>query len=117
LADLQTLFNELVRLEIETWNAVDARLRSEHALPLSRFEPMRVIASTPDCRVYDIATALSLTAAGKRLLDKAAKTFDDELQERLGSVLPDRSLAQLTESLIKLRGAPATTSSRNEHQA
>jgi DNA-binding MarR family transcriptional regulator len=139
MADLQTLFNELVRVEIETWNAVDVRLRAEHGLPLSRFEPMRVIAATPNCRVYDIVGALSLTtggaskivdaiesaghcrrrpnphdrrsslieltAAGKRLVDKATKTVEDELDKRIGSVLPNRSLEQLTASLTKLREA------------
>ena len=137
MSDLKKLFNELVRFEVETWNAIDARLRVEHDLPLSRFEPMRVIASTKNCRVYDIAGALSLTTggtsklvdtieaaghcqrrpnpddrrssiieltpAGKRLVTKATKTFDNELESRIGSVLGDRSLTQLTTTLIKLR--------------
>jgi DNA-binding MarR family transcriptional regulator len=137
MPDLKKLFNELVRFEVETWDAVDARLRAEHGLPLSRFEPMRVIASCSDCRVYDIAAALSLTTggtsklvdaieatghcrrrpnpndrrssiieltpAGKRLLAKATKTFEDELEARIGSVLPDRSVQQLMTTLVKLR--------------
>jgi len=137
MPDLKKLFNELVRFETEIWDSIDARLRAEHGLPLSRFEPMRVIASCSDCRVYDIAAALSLTTggtsklvdgieaaghcrrkpnpgdrrssiieltpAGKRLLAKATKTFEDELEGRLGAVLPDRSLHQLTTTLVKLR--------------
>jgi MarR family transcriptional regulator, organic hydroperoxide resistance regulator len=139
MADLQTLFSDLVRVEVETWNAVDMRLRAEHGLPLSRFQAMRVIATTPDCRVYDIAGTLSLTTGGtsklvdaieaaghcrrrpnpedrrssivelttigKRLVDKATKTVEDELEKRIGSVLPDRSLEQLTASLTKLLDA------------
>jgi MarR family transcriptional regulator, organic hydroperoxide resistance regulator len=139
MADLQTLFSDLVRVEVETWNAVDMRLRAEHGLPLSRFQVMRVIATTPDCRVYDIAGTLSvttggasklvdaieaaghcrrrpnpedrrssiveLTTIGKRLVDKATKTVEDELEKRIGSVLPDRSLEQLTASLTKLLDA------------
>jgi DNA-binding MarR family transcriptional regulator len=142
MADLKQLFNELVRFETEIWNAIDARLQAEHGLPLSRFEPMRVIASITNCRVHDIAAALSLTTGGtskivdaieaaghcrrrpnpddrrssiveltppgRRLLAKATKTFEAELETRLGSVLPDRSLQQLTASLVKLReGEPA----------
>jgi MarR family transcriptional regulator, organic hydroperoxide resistance regulator len=64
MADLKQLFSDLIRFETELWNAVDARLRDEHDLPLHRFEPMQIIASTPDCRVYDIAGALSLTTGG-----------------------------------------------------
>jgi MarR family transcriptional regulator, organic hydroperoxide resistance regulator len=137
MPDLKKLFNELVRFETEIWDAIDARLRAEHDLPLSRFEPMRVIESHNNCRVYEIAAALSLTTggtsklvdgieaaghcrrrpnpddrrssiieltpAGKRLLAKATKTFENELEVRLGSVLPGRSLQQLTMTLAKLR--------------
>jgi len=141
MADLTTLFNELVRLEVETSSAVDARLRAEHGLPLGRFEPMRVIGATPNCRVVEIAEALSLTTggtsklvdaieaaghcrrrpnpddrrssiieltpSGRRLLDEATKTVEDELERRMRSALSDRSLQQLTDSLMKLREAEA----------
>jgi DNA-binding MarR family transcriptional regulator len=137
MPDLKTLFNELVRFEVETWGAVDARLREEHRLPLNRYEAMRVVGSHPNCRVYDIVEELSvttggasklvdnlerggycrrranpndrrssiieLTAAGKRLLDKATRTVERELETRIGSALPDRSLAQLTATLARLR--------------
>jgi DNA-binding MarR family transcriptional regulator len=133
MTDLKQLFSDLIRFETELWNAVDARLRAEHDLPLHRFEPMQIIANTPDCRVYDIAGALSLTTggvskiidaieasgyckrrpnpgdrrssiieltpAGKRLLAKATKTFDAELEERLGSALSDRALKELGTTL------------------
>ena len=146
MSDLKKLFNELVRFEVETWNAIDARLRAEHGLPLSRFEPMRVMASTKNCRVYDIVGALSLTTGGasklvdtieaaghcqrrpnpddrrssiieltpvgKRLLTKATKTLEDELERRIGSVLGDRSRAQLTTTLVKLREGEQTRRSK-----
>src|ERR1700679_1786630 len=68
--DLFTLFNELIRFEAELWDAVDAELRAKHNLPLSKFEPMRVIANTSECRVYDVAVALSLTTGGtSKLID------------------------------------------------
>jgi DNA-binding MarR family transcriptional regulator len=137
MPDLKTLFNELVRLEVETWGAIDARLRAEHGLPLTRYEVMRVIASHENCRVYDIVAELSLTTggasklvdtveaaghsrrrpnphdrrssiveltpAGKRLVEKATRTVENELEKRIGSVLPDRSLQQLTATLARLR--------------
>ena len=143
MADLKQLFSDLTRFETELWNAVDARLRAEHDLPLHRFEPMQIIASTPECRVYDIAGALSLTTggvskiidvieasgyckrrpnpgdrrssiieltpAGKRVLAKATKTFEAELQARLGGALPDRALEQLGSALSGLRAAGVQT--------
>jgi DNA-binding MarR family transcriptional regulator len=62
--DLKQLFSDLVRFETELWDAVDARLRADHDLPLHRFEPMQIIGRTPGCRVYDIAEALSITTGG-----------------------------------------------------
>jgi DNA-binding MarR family transcriptional regulator len=129
----------LIRFETELWNAVDARLRADFDLPLSRLEPMQVIARRPSCRVYDIATELSitiggtsklvdriegagycvrranphdrrssiikLTAAGRRVLAKAAKVFEDELQTRISSAVPERSLQQFYSTLVKMRAA------------
>lgn len=139
IADYPRLFNELVRFETELWNAVEARLRAEHDLALSWFEPMQVIERTENCRVHDIVTALSitvggtsklvdrienagycrrranpgdrrssiieLTAAGRRLLTPATKTFTDELDFRLGSVLSPHSLELLVRAMAKLRAA------------
>jgi DNA-binding MarR family transcriptional regulator len=139
MEDLKRLFSDLIRLETELWNGVDARLRAEHDLPLHRFEPMQIIAATNDCRVYDIASALSLTTggvskivdsieaaghcerrpnpgdrrssiikltpAGRRVLAKATKTFEGELEARLGSALSERALRQLGSALGGLRAA------------
>nr|WSY56814.1 MarR family winged helix-turn-helix transcriptional regulator [Streptomyces sp. NBC_00886] len=69
--DLAGLFDELVRFEIELWNAVDARLRADCDLPLSRFEPMRVITRRTPCRVQDIAEEMSITVGGvSKLVDR-----------------------------------------------
>jgi DNA-binding MarR family transcriptional regulator len=62
--DFKQLFNDLVRFETELWNVVDSRMRAEHDLPLHKFEPMQIIERTPECRVYDIADALSITTGG-----------------------------------------------------
>jgi DNA-binding MarR family transcriptional regulator len=68
--DFKQLFSDLIRFETELWNAVDACLRTEHDLPLHKFEPMQIIERTRDCRVFDIAEALSLTTGGvSKLVD------------------------------------------------
>jgi MarR family transcriptional regulator, organic hydroperoxide resistance regulator len=70
-SDLRRLFTDIIRFEIELWNAVDARLKSEFDLPLTHFEPMSVIDTMPGCRVYDIATELGITTGGtSKLIDR-----------------------------------------------
>jgi DNA-binding MarR family transcriptional regulator len=69
--DLRQLFNDIIRFEIELWNAADVRLRNEFQLPLSQFEPMSVIDRLPGCRVYDVATELGITTGGvSKLVDR-----------------------------------------------
>jgi MarR family transcriptional regulator, organic hydroperoxide resistance regulator len=71
VTDLRTIFNDLIRLEIAMWNAVDARLKHDFDLPLTHFEPMTVIAEVPGCRVYDIAAELIITTGGaSKLVDR-----------------------------------------------
>lgn len=68
---LKEIFSDLVRLETELWDALEDALRAKHELLLSWFEPMQVIARTPNCRVHDIATALSITVGGtSKLVDR-----------------------------------------------
>jgi MarR family transcriptional regulator, organic hydroperoxide resistance regulator len=71
MPDLRQLFNDIIRFEIEIWNAVDARLKADFDLPLTHFEPMSVINRLPGCRVYDIATELGITTGGtSKLVDR-----------------------------------------------
>jgi DNA-binding MarR family transcriptional regulator len=71
VSDLRRLFNDIIRFEIELWNAVDARLKSQFGLPLTHFEPMSVIDRLPGCRVYDIARELGITTGGtSKLVDR-----------------------------------------------
>ena len=71
MSDLRGLFSDIIRFEIELWNAVDARLKSEFDLPLTHFEPMSVIDRLPGCRVYDIASELGITTGGtSKLVDR-----------------------------------------------
>lgn len=64
MAELRRLFSDLVRLEIELWEALDRRLRATHGVGLGSFEIMQIVAATPCCRVYDIARQLSITVGG-----------------------------------------------------
>jgi DNA-binding MarR family transcriptional regulator len=71
MTDLERVFSELVRLETELWNATDARLRADFDLPLSRYEPMRVMERRGSCRVNDIAAELVITIGGtSKLVDR-----------------------------------------------
>ena len=71
MTDLRSLFNDLIRFEIELWNAIDNRLKGEFDLPLTHFEPMSVIDRRPGCRVYDIAGELGITTGGtSKLVDR-----------------------------------------------
>ena len=71
VVDLKKLFSELIRFETEIWNAIDARLRAEFDLPLSRFEPMQVMSRRDLCRVQDIAEQLIITVGGaSKLVDR-----------------------------------------------
>ncbi|MEV6791630.1 MarR family transcriptional regulator [Streptomyces sp. NPDC051320] len=73
--DLRQLFDDLVRFETDLWNEIDARLRRDGDLPLGSLDVMLVVERTPDCRVNDIASALSITIGG-------ASQAVDRLQKR-----------------------------------
>lgn len=71
MTDLRALFDNLVRLEITLWEAVDRRLQEEMDLRLGRAEVLRVVVTTPSCRVQDVARALSITVgAASKLVDR-----------------------------------------------
>jgi DNA-binding MarR family transcriptional regulator len=95
LPNLRDIFNDLVRLEIEVWNAVDARLRADHGLPLTYFEPMSVIDRMGACRVYDIVAELGITTGGaSKLVDRIEQ--DGLLQRRPNPNDRRSSLIELT---------------------
>lgn len=71
MPDLQGLFSNIIRFEIELWDAVDARLRADCGIPLSTFEPLRAVAQLGPCRVYDIASELVITVGGtSKIVDR-----------------------------------------------
>ncbi|HZP53428.1 MarR family winged helix-turn-helix transcriptional regulator [Actinocrinis sp.] len=138
---LRQLFSDVVRLEIELWDAVDRRLRETPGISMGDFDVMQVVERTESCRVYDIAEQLSITVGGtSKAVDRlerrghvarrsnpgdrrssiieltpegaqalagAGAVVDDELQLRLGSVLPADSLAQLSSLIARLRSGLA----------
>jgi DNA-binding MarR family transcriptional regulator len=71
MANLRELFHDIIRFEVELWNAIDARLKREFNLPLAHLKPMLVIERLRRCRVYDIATDLRITTGGtSKLVDR-----------------------------------------------
>jgi MarR family transcriptional regulator, organic hydroperoxide resistance regulator len=69
--DLSRLLSDLVRFENGLSAVVEARLRSECNLTLSRFDVMQVIGSAAPCRVNDIANELGITWGGtSKIVDR-----------------------------------------------
>jgi DNA-binding MarR family transcriptional regulator len=62
--DLRQLFDDLVRFETELWNSLDATLAKECGVTLGAVNALLVISRTPNCRVNDLAAALSITVGG-----------------------------------------------------
>jgi DNA-binding MarR family transcriptional regulator len=101
MADLPALFADLVRLEIELWDAVEARLRAELGVGLATAQTLAVVAAVEDCRVHDIVRGLSITVGG------ASKTVDR--LERHGLVARRPHPSDRRSSVIALTAAGATT--------
>jgi DNA-binding MarR family transcriptional regulator len=70
VTDARDVFDRIVSVEIALWERVDVRLQAEKQLMLGRLLPMRVMATTPGCRVFDIAAQLQITVGA------ASKTVD-----------------------------------------
>ena len=64
MAELRRVYADLVRCQIELWDAVDRRLREGVGISMGSFFVMQTIAETPDCRVHDIARTLIITVGG-----------------------------------------------------
>jgi len=68
---MERIFTDLVRFQIVAWNTVDARLRAAHDLTLGAFEVLRVIETTENCRVNDIAQQMVITVGGaSKIVDR-----------------------------------------------
>jgi DNA-binding MarR family transcriptional regulator len=101
MAELPDLFADLVRLEIELWNAVEARLRADLGISLATAQTLAVVAAVRDCRVHDIVRDLSITVGG------ASKTVDRI--ERDGLVARRPHPSDRRSSVIALTRAGAAT--------
>src|SRR5690349_12241943 len=64
MGDLKQLYRELVSLEIELWNGIEARMRAQHDLPLTSFEVLHLLQRRPGTRIQDIAEEFSITVGG-----------------------------------------------------
>jgi DNA-binding MarR family transcriptional regulator len=76
MKDRIELFDTLVRAQIELWNAVDSRVRSDCGVPLGRIEILRVIDGRGGAaRVLDIAEDLVITiGAASKLADRVEQS-------------------------------------------
>lgn len=101
MPDLPALFADLVRLEIELWNAVEARLRAELGVGLAAAQTLAVVDAVEDCRVHDIVRGLSITVGG------ASKTVDR--LERNGLVARRPHPSDRRSSVIALTRTGTTT--------
>ena len=71
MVELRRIFDDLVDAEITLWSAVESRLQADFELTAGRFQAMRAIAATPDCRVFDIAAELHITVgAASKVIDR-----------------------------------------------
>jgi DNA-binding MarR family transcriptional regulator len=64
MSDGWTVFNNLVRCQIELWNLADARLESELGTSIVICSSLRTVADTAPSRVQDVAAQLVITIGG-----------------------------------------------------
>ena len=136
MSELSRIYEDLVGLKTDLWNAAEERLRAEFGLPVRYFQAMSAIGQSGVRQVDDVAAelgvsrraaqelirhieaegycrrygrgsqaiqALELTPPGQRLLTQAGLAFDDELEHRLGAVVPPSALEQFAATLRRLR--------------
>jgi DNA-binding MarR family transcriptional regulator len=62
--DYTALLVDLIAVEVRLFDAADAELRRSLDIPLIAFFPLRVVATTPDCRVQDLVDRIGITVGG-----------------------------------------------------
>ncbi|WP_170027410.1 MarR family winged helix-turn-helix transcriptional regulator [Planctomonas sp. JC2975] len=72
--DYGELLADLVFVQVDQFNVVDRRLRSDLDMVLIEYLPMRVIDGTPNCRVQDLANGVRITVGGaSKAVDRLSK--------------------------------------------
>jgi DNA-binding MarR family transcriptional regulator len=62
--DHTALLVDLIAVEVRLFDAADAELRRSLDMPLIAFFPLRVVATTPGCRVQDLVDRIGITVGG-----------------------------------------------------
>jgi transposase InsO family protein len=68
----------------------------------------------PAARRSERSALVELTPAGRRLVDRATKVFEAELETRIGSVIAEKDLERFAATLSALRAAGRAVSARQE---
>ena len=109
MTDATDFFDSLVRLEIELWNEIDARLQRAHGVTLGRFQALRAVREHDgEARVHDVAHDLRITiGAASKLVDR----LEEDGSARREPNPSDRrsSLITLTSDGRRLHDAAAET--------
>jgi DNA-binding MarR family transcriptional regulator len=63
-ADLPLLLSRLIAVQVELFDVADGALRAGADMPLVALLPLRVVRSTANCRVQELAAGLGLSVGG-----------------------------------------------------
>lgn len=70
VSELTRLYENLVALKTDLWNAAEERLQADFALPLRCFQAMSTIGQLGSCQVDDVAAELGISQrAAQELVD------------------------------------------------
>lgn len=108
--DLDSVFIDLVRVEIRLYNGLESRMRAAHGLSLGYFEFLRLIEEGDRVRVNDLARAIAITVG-------AVSKGVDRL-ERAGWVRREPNPENRRSSLLVLtdEGAALLAAARKTYQ-
>lgn len=109
-SDAYEAFARLVRVQTRLWNAVDARIRAEHGVPLTQVTALQVIATTESCKVGDLVGTLHITVGGaSKVVDRLvaaglAARVPNERDRRSPALNPTASGRTLLEAVAPVIG-------------
>ncbi|WP_062213875.1 MarR family winged helix-turn-helix transcriptional regulator [Demequina oxidasica] len=91
---VESIFADLVRVEIQTWNVVDTAVRREAGVSLGDYEGLKVIEDRRTSRVNQVAEDLVITVGG-------ASKLADRL-ERAGLLIRRQNAEDRRSSVLEL---------------